>query len=502
MSKRRVRRAPLELVERRRRVVGDAELADQPAATLGLEPGQVPLPARRGCGSARPRRGRTIRADRPAGVAPPRDGAQIFVSTVASSRRPASAAPSARSAPPYIGEESKQRVPAASAASTTSRASFSSPSNVFHVPRPTTGPSAAPPSGEHAHCDDARRRTRRGRTQDRPRAHGPCARAAGPRTPLPSRRVGAPQSGQATTISPRHRSRHRAGCGARRRGGVRADRPRTSGRRAPAGLRAPPPRSPRPPARGRRARGACPCRRSRARRRRRPRRSPSARAQASAAAVVTQSTSPSRHGATAIAVPRSPRSLSARTVSESETGSAPPATWTYATRTPASAAHTGATWLCSVQQTTGMPVERVRRARPSSSTAPECELPGRVRERHHVRAFLGREPQPARQVRVEDVEPARPELEHARLLVDEHLVARPRPRRSAAGTRRTAIPSTSSRTSRSSRSRDRRDRAAPKAERHLGPRRPGRASRRPSRPDRRRRCAPRRCGSPPSRSRD
>ena len=49
---------------------------------------------------------------------------------------------------------------------------------------------------------------------------------------------------------------------------------------------------------------------------------------ASAAAAVTHSTSPSRHGATAIASSSSPRSFRARTVSESETGSAPPATCT------------------------------------------------------------------------------------------------------------------------------------------------------------------------------
>ena len=53
---------------------------------------------------------------------------------------------------------------------------------------------------------------------------------------------------------------------------------------------------------------------------------------------------------------------------------------------------------------------------------PERELARRVRERHHVRALLGREPEPARQVRVEDVEAAGAELEQPRLLVHEHLV--------------------------------------------------------------------------------
>ena len=39
-----------------------------------------------------------------------------------------------------------------------------------------------------------------------------------------------------------------------------------------------------------------------------------------------------------------------------------------------------------------------------------------------MRSLLRREPEPARQVRVEDVEAARAELEQPRLLVHEHLV--------------------------------------------------------------------------------
>ena len=39
-----------------------------------------------------------------------------------------------------------------------------------------------------------------------------------------------------------------------------------------------------------------------------------------------------------------------------------------------------------------------------------------------MRSFLGLESQPTRQVRIDDVKPARPELEQPRLLVDEHLV--------------------------------------------------------------------------------
>ena len=49
-------------------------------------------------------------------------------------------------------------------------------------------------------------------------------------------------------------------------------------------------------------------------------------------------------------------------------------------------------------------------------------LPGRVRQLHHVRAGGGGQPQSARQVRVEDVEPARAEAELTGLHVHEHLV--------------------------------------------------------------------------------
>ena len=54
-------------------------------------------------------------------------------------------------------------------------------------------------------------------------------------------------------------------------------------------------------------------------------------------------------------------------MSESETGSAPPASCTYATRAPVPMpAHTGATWLCREQQTTGIPDSADGSVRPSS----------------------------------------------------------------------------------------------------------------------------------------
>ena len=84
-------------------------------------------------------------------------------------------------------------------------------------------------------------------------------------------------------------------------------------------------------------------------------------------------------------------------------------------------AQTGATWLWSVHRTTGSPSsasgELVRLL-----LVTDCYLARRVRKRHHVRPLLGLEPEPARQVRVEDVEAARSELEQPRLLVHEHLV--------------------------------------------------------------------------------
>src|SRR6185503_2517137 len=94
---------------------------------------------------------------------------------------------------------------------------------------------------------------------------------------------------------------------------------------------------------------------------------PCSAAQTKAAAVETHATLPSMHAPTATVVSTSPRSRSARTVSERETGSAPPGTWTYATLRPSpSPAAAGATWLCKEQQTTGRPPNESSWA-PSSS---------------------------------------------------------------------------------------------------------------------------------------
>ena len=72
---------------------------------------------------------------------------------------------------------------------------------------------------------------------------------------------------------------------------------------------------------------------------------PPAAAHPKAEAAVTHSASPPKHAPADTVAPTRPRARSARRVSESGSGSAPPATWTYATRVPSSAAQTGATWL-------------------------------------------------------------------------------------------------------------------------------------------------------------
>ena len=76
-------------------------------------------------------------------------------------------------------------------------------------------------------------------------------------------------------------------------------------------------------------------------------------------------------------------------------------------------ATTGASWLCSPQQTTGKPLELLRE-RVVLLDARDGGLPGRVGKRHHVRPRRRRQPEPPRQVRVDDVEAAGAEAEVAR----------------------------------------------------------------------------------------
>jgi hypothetical protein len=116
--------------------------------------------------------------------------------------------------------------------------------------------------------------------------------------------------------------------------------------------------------------------------------------------------SPSWHGATRRR-PQQARSFSSRTVSERDTGER---RRRAAGRRPLSAAHAGrhgASWLCRPQQTTGIPSSDWP-AR--SSDRPAGGLAGVYGSA--ITGALGRsQPQPARQVRVEHVEPAGAEPE-------------------------------------------------------------------------------------------
>ena len=188
--------------------------------------------------------------------------------------------------------------------------------------------------------------------------------------------------------------------------------------------------------------------------------------------------------------------MSARTASESDTGSAPPGSWTYAMRMPSPIpAQTGTTWLWSEQQTTGMP-SRPRTSCVGLLGVRHGVLKRRVRELHHVRAVLGAEVQPTREIHVEDVEPAGAEPEFPRLDVDDHLVAfLHRPGEAGVGDARRTVDLAADELRQPLD--DRRHAPSPKRERH----RAARATRRPWPRGRPRRCARRGCGSRPSRSR-
>jgi hypothetical protein len=87
----------------------------------------------------------------------------------------------------------------------------------------------------------------------------------------------------------------------------------------------------------------------------------------------------------------------------------------------------------------GQAVERLRE-RPVLLHVADGGLERRVREGHDVRVLRTACVEPSRQVRVEDVEPAGPELQLARLHVHEHLVAElHRPRQPRVRDRRMAV---------------------------------------------------------------
>ena len=268
-----------------------------------------------------------------------------------------------------------------------------------------------------------RRRTLRRRTTDRRRVRGPCARGAARAGVLPAvtstelarvePRGSLETGGPGDRAHGRGRARAPPACDARRLGAARARRrPRSRTARtgrppsARAAFAASATASPPWPSRDAGPDDAGPDRAD-------DRGEPGARAHASAEATPTHATSPSTHAPAATATSTRPRSFSARTASDSETGSAPPGTCTYATRTPSPMpAHTGASWLWSEQQTTGIP--------PSDSASvavllavADGGLERRVRQLHHVRARLDGRLESARQVRVQDVE-ARPSRARAR----------------------------------------------------------------------------------------
>src|SRR5215211_2175125 len=101
---------------------------------------------------------------------------------------------------------------------------------------------------------------------------------------------------------------------------------------------------------------------------------PAAAAHASAEATLTHSTSPPKHAPWEIVLASTPRPCRARTVSESPSESAPPSSWTYATRTPSPRpAHAAASWLWREQHTTGIPPSSAARSAPSSAcSAANC----------------------------------------------------------------------------------------------------------------------------------
>ena len=343
----------LELVERRRRVVRDADPADAALVALELEPVQVLAP-RDEVVHLLDVDAAAVPLELPVVLLPALgDRARSRSSSRPSSRRGGRRAPrpATRSASPYIGDESNRRMPASSAASTTRGRA--------RCRRGTSSTSRARPPGRacaRSPGEAPREPARRERGREERRVVVRAATHVRQRQPLAGLAPALAVLPSATARLAAPGSRTACACGARRRGGGRARPPprraprRSADRRARArrvrGLRRGEPAVAEPRA-GADDPGPIAQTRRRTRRRaprrapRRPRRTPRR---------------PSTHGADGdrrLDQARAPSST--RNVSESETGSAPPGTWTYATRSPASAAHTGATWLCSEQQTTGIP---------------------------------------------------------------------------------------------------------------------------------------------------
>ena len=148
-------------------------------------------------------------------------------------------------------------------------------------------------------------------------------------------------------------------------------------------------------------------------------------------------TSPSRHGAAATATSTSPRAFSARTASDSETGSAPPATCTYATRVPREPGGDRRDLAVHGAEHDRHAVEASRRARPSPRrTAPP---PAPACTAASSRARPARAPGRGRASGSRRARRSRPSRARARAPACSRAPRRrARPGRSGAGRRRTA----------------------------------------------------------------
>ena len=372
-------------------------------------------------------------------------------------------------------------------------ASSASPPKVFHVPSPTTGPSRRSSISGRAPAPPARPRRRRRRSRGPRPARGPCARAAGPRRPpasprRPAATTGSPRTSASTASvwceTPRWRFRSSA---PEARTAMTGTPPSASAALAASAAASPPcpKRVPVPTIPGPIAQTATSCSGARPGERRSDRRALDVRVEAGR----NRRASP----------PRARARAASRTVSESETGSAPPGELDVGDAQPAERRADRRELAVQRAADDRQPAQlRVRLAR-LLDVEPRV-LQRRVRQHHHVRALLGRELEAARQVRVEDVEPARAELELARLDVDEHLVVE----LDRAGQRRVGDAGDAVHLQPDEllvALMDRRDLPAAQAKRHRPRRRPAPASHRPSRAGRRRRSARRACGCRSSRSR-
>ena len=325
-------------------------------------------------------------------------------------------------------------MPASSAASTTRRARFSSSSNVFQVPSPTTGPRRRSSIRRASHVRPLPRRTRSGRRQDPLRAPAHVAQRQTRAGLLPA--IGRDLVGPGdddlgeAQVEDRLRVMRDATMAFARIGLGGADgqhRPASECRRNIGGVREP--------------EGAVPESRARSD-------DPGADATHDRVVALPQGQGECRSRCDAVDIAVQARCDGDRSTEQ-------PAFLEDANRVRKGdrkrtsahldVGHPSAGERCADRSDLAVQRARARPAvassdsgsSPSSSPRLRATCPGVYGSAITCAPSSAAEPETARQVRVEDVEPAGPELEQSRLLVDEHLVARPRPHRSAAGRRRT-----------------------------------------------------------------